>query len=140
MSKMTYGWLLAGAVMTVALVGTVRAEESAAEAGSTNAVVSGEAAASDAKADHKQRKQEMMLKRYDKDGDGELSKSEKKAARKDKKKMVEKYDADGDGELSDEERSQARKGMKEEFRGKHAEGDDSSEAGTDDDADGDDKP
>lgn len=61
-----------------------------------------------------------MLEKYDKDGDGKLSESEREAMRKDnprgqrgnrgpggeerRAKMLEKYDKDGDGKLSEDER------------------------------------
>ena len=53
-----------------------------------------------------------MMKKFDKDGDGELSKEEREAARAGfRAKMVEKFDKDGDGELSAEERGAMRKEM-----------------------------
>ncbi|MEJ6559901.1 MAG: hypothetical protein QNL71_02450, partial [Akkermansiaceae bacterium] len=46
-----------------------------------------------------------MLKKFDKDGDGELNDDEKKAMREaGKAAMIKKYDTDGDGVLSDEEK------------------------------------
>jgi Ca2+-binding EF-hand superfamily protein len=49
-----------------------------------------------------------MLKKYDTDGDGKLSRDEWKAARKaHHDDMVKKYDTDGDGKLSRDERKKA---------------------------------
>ena len=63
------------------------------------------------KAAHEARKAERIAK-YDTDGDGELSDAEKQAARDARKaEMLEKFDADGDGELSKEERKAARDEM-----------------------------
>ncbi|MDB4328239.1 hypothetical protein N9978_02860, partial [Akkermansiaceae bacterium] len=46
-----------------------------------------------------------MLKKFDKDGDGELNDDEKKAMREaGKAAIIKKYDTDGDGVLSDEEK------------------------------------
>lgn len=61
-----------------------------------------------------------MIKRFDKDGDGELSRDEKRAAHaameaeeaKEKAQWIERFDKDGDGKISREEKeaaSQARK-------------------------------
>jgi hypothetical protein len=55
--------------------------------------------------DHRTR----MLEKFDTDGDGEISDSERKAAAEKRRsehkaKVLEKFDADGDGELSTEER------------------------------------
>lgn len=53
-----------------------------------------------------------MLKKYDKDGDGKLSKEEREAIAADRKaEFMKKYDTDGDGKLSDEEKAAARKAM-----------------------------
>lgn len=51
-------------------------------------------------------------KKFDKDGDGTLSKSEREAARAAMKerhaKILEQFDKDGDGTLSEEERAAAK--------------------------------
>jgi Ca2+-binding EF-hand superfamily protein len=57
-----------------------------------------------------------LIKKFDKDGDGQLSEEERKAAREAmearrgefQKKMLEQFDKDGDGKLSEEERKAAR--------------------------------
>jgi Ca2+-binding EF-hand superfamily protein len=68
---------------------------------------------------------EEILKKYDKDGDGELSEEELKQLREDRLKeggrqqgrrpsreeMLERFDKDGDGELSEEERQAMREAM-----------------------------
>lgn len=78
--------------------------------------------------DQAERKAEM-LKKFDKDGDGKLSDTEKKTLRaemqsrqggKDRRQwtpeqraeMLKKFDKDGDGKLSDDERNAAREAMK----------------------------
>ena len=54
-----------------------------------------------------------VLAKFDKDGDGKLSKEEREAMREERKaKMLEKFDADGDGKLSDAERETMREAMK----------------------------
>jgi Ca2+-binding EF-hand superfamily protein len=51
------------------------------------------------------------MKKFDKDGDGELNQEEKAEARKvmqaRRKEMIEAFDKDGDGKLNDEERKAA---------------------------------
>lgn len=50
-----------------------------------------------------------ILKKFDKDGDGELSKEERKTAFEAKKEeFMDKFDTDGDGTLSDEEKEAAK--------------------------------
>jgi Ca2+-binding EF-hand superfamily protein len=52
---------------------------------------------------------EEMKAQFDTDGDGKLSKQEKKAMRESvRAQVLEKFDADGDGELSEEERGAAK--------------------------------
>lgn len=54
-----------------------------------------------------------VLEKFDKDGDGKLSKEEREAMREERKaKMLEKFDKDGDGKLSDSERETMREAMK----------------------------
>jgi len=77
-----------------------------------------------------------LLEKFDKDGDGELSDEEHKAAKASwenkaremrekfaemKKKFMAKYDTDGDGKLSDEENKAMRDSMKKEWEAKKAE-------------------
>ena len=60
-----------------------------------------------------------MLKKFDKDGDGQLSEEEREAMREARKgemearraEMLKKYDKDGDGKLSMEEREAMREDM-----------------------------
>jgi Ca2+-binding EF-hand superfamily protein len=53
---------------------------------------------------------QKMLDHFDKDENGELSAEEKKAMRGQmKKKMLDRFDKDGDGELSKEERVEMRR-------------------------------
>lgn len=85
----------------------------------------------------KHRRHAMLLKKFDKDGDGKLSDDEKAAAkefvkahreewkerRQDRhKKILEKFDKDGDGKLSDDEKGaakEARKQHREEWKKNH---------------------
>ena len=50
-----------------------------------------------------------ILKKFDKDGDGKLSREERRAmfdeARKKREALIKKYDADGDGKLNDAEKT-----------------------------------
>ena len=61
---------------------------------------------------------EEILKKFDTDGDGELSETEKAAAkankgkRPSKEEILAKFDADGDGKLSDTEKSAAKAAKK----------------------------
>lgn len=59
-----------------------------------------------------------ILEKYDKDGDGKLSKEERKAKQKDRPnrhfQRLQKYDTDGDGRLGPEERKASRKEQKAE--------------------------
>ena len=80
--------------------------------------------------EHFRKSREEMLKKFDKDGNGELCEAERAEAKKAweakhkemRAKMLEKFDADGDGELSEKERKAARA----EWHKKHqAKGDDS---------------
>jgi hypothetical protein len=48
---------------------------------------------------------ELMLKRFDADGDGVLSDTDKAAMAAARKEMITKYDTDGDGVLSETERA-----------------------------------
>ena len=62
---------------------------------------------SDATDGRRDRRAERM-KRWDKDGDGQLSDEERAAMREDRKKrMLERLDTDGDGVVSEEERAAA---------------------------------
>jgi len=80
---------------------------------------------------HRRPSKEEILKKFDKDGDGELSEEEKaamkeamekhrgkhgKGGRPSKEEMLKKFDADGDGKLNKEERTAAREAMKKRFR------------------------
>ncbi|MDD2599603.1 MAG: EF-hand domain-containing protein [Kiritimatiellae bacterium] len=57
-------------------------------------------------------RERMMLRRFDKDGDGKLNEEEKAAMENEKKELMAKFDKDGDGVLNAEER----KAMMEERR------------------------
>jgi len=67
---------------------------------------------------------EEILAKFDTDGDGELSETEKAAAkafkeankgsRPSKEEMLETYDTDGDGELSSDEKKAMREAIKAE--------------------------
>jgi Ca2+-binding EF-hand superfamily protein len=58
-----------------------------------------------------QSRRDAFLKKYDKDGDGELSDEERKAMGESfRKRSMEQYDKDGDGKLSEEERRAMRRG------------------------------
>jgi Ca2+-binding EF-hand superfamily protein len=68
------------------------------------------------------KRNEMVLKNFDKDGDGalnadELAALEEKMAKRGggnrREKMLERFDKDGDGKLSEDERSAMRQAMKE---------------------------
>lgn len=65
-------------------------------------------------------KKKAILEKFDKDGDGKLSKEEHQAAREARRKrMLEKFDKDGDGKLSEEERAAAKKFHQERKRKHH---------------------
>ena len=53
-----------------------------------------------------------ILKRFDKNGDGKLDKSEKAAAKAMRAKKIKKFDTDGDGKLSKTERQAAKAARK----------------------------
>ena len=67
-----------------------------------------------------------LIEKFDKDGDGKLSKEERTTAResfkgkagKRKAEFIKKFDKDGDGELSEEERTDARASMKKKCNGR----------------------
>ena len=83
---------------------------------------------------------EQILEKYDTDGNGELSDSEREVLKKDREQMrgghssgkrggssgehsrreemIKKFDADGDGMLSEEERTAAREAMQKKGKGK----------------------
>jgi len=63
----------------------------------------------------------MLLRRFDKDGDGKLNDEEKAAAKAAREEHVKKFDKDGDGELNQEERKAAREAIREQVREKMAE-------------------
>ena len=52
---------------------------------------------------------DQALKRFDKDGDGQLNETERAAAEKFRAEQVKKFDADGDGQLNDAEKEAALK-------------------------------
>ena len=57
-----------------------------------------------------------VLKKFDKDGDGKLSETERAAMKAEREKeMLAKYDADKDGKLSDEERAKAKEDRHKEM-------------------------
>ncbi|MBB5353366.1 Ca2+-binding EF-hand superfamily protein [Haloferula luteola] len=60
-----------------------------------------------------------LIKKYDTDGDGKLSKEESTAMREEMKAkreaLVKKYDTDGDGKLSPEERTAMRTALKAQY-------------------------
>lgn len=64
-------------------------------------------------------RERSWIKKFDKDGDGELSREERKAAAETaksfKEKWIKKFDKDGDGELSREERKAAGKAEKKKW-------------------------
>lgn len=85
-------------------------------------------------AEGKARGREVMIKRFDKNGDGKLSDDEKAEAQKVLKakkgearpagkltEAMKKLDADGDGKLSDEEKAAGKKGLAEKRKGKKPE-------------------
>jgi Ca2+-binding EF-hand superfamily protein len=49
-------------------------------------------------------REKLMMRRFDKDGDGKLDDAEKAEMEKHKKEILAKYDKDGDGQLGPEER------------------------------------
>ncbi len=74
---------------------------------------------------------EEMLKRYDTDGDGQLSEAEREKLRSDRaarrgkhpsrKEIMQRFDADGDGQLNEQERAALRAGMKKRHGGERRE-------------------
>ena len=81
----------------------------------------------------KPRSRDLMIKRFDRNGDGKLSEDEKSEAQKELKakkgerpagKLAEalrKFDADDDGKLSDEEKAAVKKDLAEKRKGKKPE-------------------
>ncbi len=69
-------------------------------------------AASAQEPDERAAQRAEMLERYDSDGDGRLSRSERDAARE--SRALERWDSDGDGSLSEAEREAAREGRRQE--------------------------
>ena len=73
-----------------------------------------------------------MIKKFDKDGDGKLSETERAAAFEDfmknhpeiYKRILEKFDKDNDGKLSEDERGEAKKSHHK----RHGKGDKDGEA------------
>lgn len=62
---------------------------------------------------------EMMIRRFDKDGDGKLSAEEKREA---KEQMMKRFDKNGDGKISAEEKQAAREFMKKKHGSGHPSG------------------
>jgi Ca2+-binding EF-hand superfamily protein len=60
------------------------------------------------------RHRKMLMKKYDKDGDGKLNKEERNALMNGRKKALEKFDGDGDGKLSEDERKKLYEHLKEQ--------------------------
>lgn len=81
----------------------------------------------------KPRSRDLMIKRFDKNGDGKLSADEKEQAQKELKlkkgerpagkltEAMKKFDTDDDGKLSDEEKAAAKKERTEKGKGKKPE-------------------
>lgn len=67
----------------------------------------------------KKDRKEMMIKKFDKDGDGKLSKEEKAAMQTERKAILAKYDTDKDGKLSKDERTGAMDTWKKEMNAKY---------------------
>lgn len=71
-------------------------------------------------------RERRMIKRFDKDGDGQLSREEERAARaameaeeaKEKAEWLERFDKDGDGKISREEKEAAGEARKKRALGK----------------------
>lgn len=64
------------------------------------------------------KRKEMMLKKFDADGDGELSEAEMATAREERKKMlIEQYDTDKDGTLNETEKAEMMAAMKKKHDG-----------------------
>ncbi len=62
-------------------------------------------------------RERALIKKFDKDGDGELNREERKAIEeaeaKERLEYLKKFDRDGDGKISREEKEAARDSMKE---------------------------
>ena len=60
---------------------------------------------------------EEMIKKFDKDGDGKLSRSEqkeaKKAMAKQREEWIKKFDTNGDGKISAEEKGASKRGLQD---------------------------
>ena len=89
---------------------------------------------------HQRPSREQILEKYDADGNGELSESERAALKADREQMqgdqksgkrggpsgerpsreemIKKFDADGDGQLNEAERTAAREAMQKKGKGK----------------------
>ncbi|MCK4276165.1 MAG: EF-hand domain-containing protein, partial [Phycisphaerae bacterium] len=65
---------------------------------------------------HTPQRRTMLLERFDRDGDGKLSKEERAAAKEAwearQTEIIRKFDKDGDGKLSEQERAAAKKAAK----------------------------
>lgn len=67
-----------------------------------------------------EKRQAERIARFDTDGDGKLSDTERAAARKEMHaKMLERFDKDGDGKLSEDERRAAREARREHMKQQH---------------------
>src|SRR5262249_40726685 len=76
------------------------------------------------------RSREALIKKYDKNGDGQLDEQEKEAAKKElqgkrgdagagnKRELLKKYDKNGDGKLDEQEREAAQKELGNNAAGK----------------------
>ncbi len=62
--------------------------------------------------------EKMMMRRFDKDGDGKLDDAEKAEMEKHKKEILAKYDKDGDGQLGPEERKAFMEDRRREMGGR----------------------
>ena len=68
-------------------------------------------------APHPELRDKMMMRRFDKNGDGQLDEAEKAEMEKRKKEVLEKYDKDGDGQLGPEERKAFMEDRRKELGG-----------------------
>ena len=85
------GFVWAAVAAAMAMPGTVLAAEQAEAAGAKyTSKIEG--------------RRHRMMRRLDKDGDGQISVAERQAARESRRKLLEQYYTDGDGVLSEAER------------------------------------
>lgn len=73
------------------------------------------AKAEDAADGKKKKLEELILKKYDKNGNGKLDEDERAAMKKDREEELKKYDKNGDGKLDETEKAAMREDLKKKL-------------------------